>query len=70
MEESRILEIKKIIMILKYQVLIFGGIVVEQLVDIVCYLFEKGFPVPAIMETKSGTPILEIHEEGNPPVST
>lgn len=42
----------------------------EQLVDIVCYLFEKGFPVPTIMETKSGTPMLEIHEEGNPPVST
>lgn len=37
---------------------------IRQSVDIVCYLFEKGFPVPAIMETKSGTPMLEIHEEG------
>lgn len=37
---------------------------IRQSVDIVRYLFREGFPVPDIIETKSGMPMLEIHDEG------
>lgn len=37
---------------------------IRQSVDIVRYLSQKGFPVPNIMETKSGMPMLEIHDQG------
>lgn len=36
----------------------------RQSVEIVRYLFRKGFPVPEIIETKLGMPILEIYDEG------
>lgn len=37
---------------------------IRQSVDIVRYLSRKGFPVPDIIETKSGMPMLETHDEG------
>ena len=37
---------------------------IRQSVDIVRYLSGKGFPVPDIMETKSGMPMLETYDEG------
>lgn len=37
---------------------------IRQSVDIVCYLSEKGFPVPSIIETKSGKTMLETYDEG------
>lgn len=37
---------------------------IRQSVDIVRYLYEKGFPVPAVLGTKQGAPILEIRDEG------
>ena len=36
----------------------------RQSVDIMCYLTNCEFPVPAIIKTKSGLPILEISEQG------
>ncbi|MCI9077471.1 MAG: phosphotransferase [Lachnospiraceae bacterium] len=37
---------------------------IRQSVDIVCYLSRKGFPVPNIIETKLGMPMLEVREQG------
>ena len=34
-----------------------------QSVKVICYLFENNFPVPAVIKTKAGTPILEISKE-------
>jgi len=36
-----------------------------QSVKVMCYLFENKFPVPAVIRTKSGTPILEISEKSS-----
>ncbi len=36
----------------------------RQSVDVMCYLTDREFPVPAIIRTKSGLPMLEISEEG------
>lgn len=51
----------------KYLLKIAGGAFLDtfrQSVDIMCYLANCEFPVPAIIKTKSGLPILEISEQG------
>lgn len=51
----------------KYLLKIAGGAfsdTVRQSVDVMCYLSECGFPVPPIVKTKSGLPMLEISDEG------
>lgn len=35
-----------------------------QSADVVSYLSKRSFPVPAIIETKSGLPLLNVHDEG------
>ena len=40
---------------------------IRQSVDIVRYLSRKGFPVPDIIKTKLGMPMLETHDEGQVP---